>query len=343
MGNNMKAVVFHGIEHGFRIEDKPTPHLENADDVLLEVKLAGLCGTDVAILEGRHPATEGVIMGHEYTGRVMKIGRAVRHVKVGDKVVVDPNIKCGHCYYCRTGHQNFCENITTLGIFRDGGIARYNVAPASAVYKLPDDMRWNDTVLIEPVSCVVNGISQACVKHGDTIVIIGAGPMGLIWTQLVKARGVGCIIVSDPIDKRLSFAKKMGATLIVNSKKENLVERVKEVTDGRLANIAVEVVGNSVTVAQALDCIGYGGTALLFGTVNPEKEVPIKPYEVMRYEKKIIGSFTANYTVTPAISVMHNRLIDSDLMLTHEFKVEEFDKALVAYHSGDAIKIVLRP
>lgn len=343
MGNKMKAVVFHGVEHGFRIEDKPTPRLKNVDDVLLEVKLAGLCGTDAAILEGRHPATEGIILGHEYVGQIIKVGRAVRNVKVGDKVVVDPNIKCGYCYYCRTGHQNFCENITTLGIFRDGGITRYNVAPASAVYKLPDDMRWKDAVLVEPVSCVVNGIARASAKHGDTIVIIGAGSMGLIWVQMVKANGAGCIIVSDLIDKRLKFAKKLGATLTVNPKEENLVERVKEVTDGRLADIAVEVVGSPVTVAQALDCIGHGGTSLLFGTVKPGVDVPIKPYEVMRYEKKIIGSYIANCTVTSAISVMYNRLIDSDFMLTHEFKVEEFDKALAAYHSGDAIKVVLRP
>ena len=339
----MTAVVFHGVREGAKIERVSVPSVKKADDVLIEVKAAGLCGTDPAILEGRHPASPPVILGHEYTGEVMEIGGRVKGVEIEDRVVIDPNIKCSKCYRCRTGKENLCENMTTLGIYINGGFARYNVAPESAVYKIPEDMRWRDAVFVEPVSCAVNGVSRAGIKAGDVVGIIGAGPMGLIWTQLIKHRGASCIIVSDLVEKRLNVAKRLGADITVNAKREDFVEVVKEVTDGKLANVCIEVVGHPATVKQALDSVGYGGRTVMFGTAKRGLEVPIEPYDIMRYEKEIVGSYIANYTMIPAINAMHNKIVDSDVMITHEYRVEQFHEAVDTHKSGDAIKIVLYP
>ncbi len=339
----MTAVVFHGVDKGAKVEKVATPSVRKADDVLIEVKAAGLCGTDPAILEGRHPASPPVILGHEYTGTVVEVGGAVRNVEVGDRVVIDPNIKCGKCYRCRTGKENLCENMTTLGIYLNGGFAKYNVAPESAVYRVPGDMRWKDAVLVEPVSCVLNGLARARVKVGDVVCILGAGPMGLLWTQLVKRRGAGCVIVSDLAEKRLKIAKRLGADITVNTKEEGLIKVVKEATDGKLANVCVEAVGHPDTVKQALNSIGYGGRAVLFGTTKKGAEVSIEPYDIMRYEKEIVGSYIANYTIVPAIEAMHNRIVDSDVMITHEYRIEQFHDAVDAHRSGEAIKIVLYP
>jgi len=339
----MLAVVFHGVEKGYRIEKVKTPSIRDDHDVLIEVKLAGLCGTDLAILEGRHPATPPVILGHEYTGEVVDVGEDVKNVSVGDHVVIDPNIKCCICHWCRTGKENLCENMKTLGIYIDGGFTSFNVAPESAVYKIPKDMRWRDAVLVEPVSCAINGVNRANIKVGDVVAIIGAGPMGLIWTQLVKQRGAGLVIVCDLVEKRLEIAEKLGADIIVNAKKEDFIEIVRQVTDGKMANVCVEVVGNPITVKQAIVATGHGGRTVIFGTTRKGLKVSIEPYEIMRYQKEILGSFIANYTISPAIAAMHKKIINSDVMITHEYPIEQFQEAVNAHRSGEALKIVLRP
>ncbi len=339
----MLAVVFYGVKVGFRIEKVKTPSIRGRHDVLIEVKLAGLCGTDPAILEGRHPAAPPVILGHEYTGEILDIGREVKNVSVEDRVVIDPNIKCGKCCWCRRGKENLCENMTTLGIYVDGGFAKLNVSPESAVYKIPDDMGWRDAVLVEPVSCAINGVHRANIKVGDAVAIIGAGPMGLIWTQLAKRRGAGLIIVSDIIEKRLETAKKIGADAILDPEKEDFIEVVRKVTDGKMADVCVEVVGSSATVEQAIAATGHGGRTVIFGTARRGLKIPVEPYDIMRYEKEIVGSFIANYTISSAIVAMHNKIVNSDVMITHEFHIEQFQEAVNAHKSGEALKIVLHP
>lgn len=339
----MLAAVFHGVDEGVRIEEVEAPAVEEENDILIEVKLAGLCGTDPAILEGRHPAAPPVILGHEYAGEIPDVGKDVKRFEVGDHAVIDPNIKCGKCYWCRRGKANLCENMTTLGIYINGGFARYNVAPASAVYKIPNDMMWKDAVLVEPVSCAINGVGRADLKVGDIVAIMGAGPIGLIWTQLVKRRGAGLVIVSDLIGKRLETAKKLGADIVVNARKEDFVETVRKVTDGKMADICVEVAGSTNTIEQAIEATGRGGRTVIFGTTRKGLKVSLEPYDIMRYEKEVVGSFIANYTFAAAISAMHNRIINSDAMITHEYRIEQFQQAVSAHRSGEALKIALHP
>jgi 2-desacetyl-2-hydroxyethyl bacteriochlorophyllide A dehydrogenase len=338
----MIAAVFYGIKEGIKVEEVLVPEIKKPEDILIEVKACGLCGTDPAILEGRHPASPPVILGHEYTGIVVDVGDTVKTVKPGDHVVIDPNIKCGKCYYCRSGKQNLCENMTTLGIYIDGGFAEYNVAPESAVYKIPDDMEWKDAALVEPVSCVINGVTRARIRTGDHVVIIGAGPIGLIWIALAKKKGAR-VVVSEVVERRREAALKVGADIVINPRERDIVQAVRELTGGRGADIAVEAVGLPVTVRQTIEMLAYGGRAVIFGTCAKEVQIPISPYDIMRHEKEIIGSFIANFTFEAAINAMYTRLVPSEVLFTHELKVSEIHKALEIHKRGESIKILLKP
>jgi len=336
------AAVFHGVGEGIKVEERPMPKIRTPEDVLIEVKGCGLCGTDPAILEGRHPSSSPVILGHEYGGVVSDVGNEVSSVKPGDHVVVDPNIKCGRCRFCRGGKQNLCENMTTLGIFVDGGFAQYNVAPQSAVYKVPEDMEWRDVALVEPVSCVANGLRRSGIRVGDSIAIIGAGPIGLIWTALAKKAGASKIIVSETVPTRQDAARRLGADSVLDPRSVDVVGAVRSETDGGV-NVAVEVIGNPLTVRQAIEMLGFGGRAVVFGTCPNEAQVSIDPYDLMRHEKEVVGSFIANYTFGPAIEAMYRKQVNSEVLFTHQFNVKEIHKAIEVHKSGTSIKVLVTP
>jgi len=336
----MIAAVFHGVNEGLKVEEKPVPEIKRLEDVLIEVKACGLCGTDPAILEGRHPSSPPVILGHEYGGVVVDVGKGVSLVEPGDHVVVDPNIKCGRCRFCRNAKQNLCSNMRTLGIHLDGGFAQYNAAPQSAVYKVPEDMDWRDVALVEPVSCVINGVRRSGIGLGDSVAIIGAGPIGLIWAALSKEAGATKVIVSETVPARQEAARKLGADSVVDPRRTNVVEAVKAETEGGV-DVAVEVVGNPLTVQQAVQMIGFGGRAVLFGTCPEESQVNLKPYDLMRHEKGILGSFAANFTFRPAIEAMYRKQVRSDILFTHQFNVQEIYKAIEVHRAGKSIKVLI--
>lgn len=343
MNEEMLAAVFHGIEQGVRVEKRPIPLVRNPNDVLIEVQGCSICGSDAAILQGRHPSSPPVVLGHEYGGIVRKVGDGVKSVKVGDHVVVDPNLKCGECYYCRNGMQNFCENWRTLGIHLDGGFAKYNIAPEKAVWRIPSNMPWEDAFLIEPVSNVAYGATRAGVSPGKSVLVIGAGPIGLIWIALMKKASASMLIASEIMPARMEAAKRIGADVVINPKKEDLVEKVKELTEGRGVDIAVEAVGHPSTAQQAIEAISPRGRAVMFGQTPPAATIPIVPHDIMRYEKEIVGSYTNGYMFASAIRIMLAKQVPSDVILTHRFKVSEFDRAMATHLSGESIKVLVSP
>ena len=192
MSKTMTAAVFKGNGQ-LAVEEVPVPELQKPDDVILRVEAASVCGTDVHILDvpPGHPATEGAILGHEFVGEVVSCGEAVGHLEKGDKVVVAPNISCGTCIYCRKNKANLCVNMTTLGIFIDGGFAEYCRAPASALHPYSRNLPPDKAVLAEPLSCVVNAVKKVDVVPGQSVLILGAGPIGQLFIDVLKANGAG--------------------------------------------------------------------------------------------------------------------------------------------------------
>ncbi|HHY46095.1 MAG TPA: alcohol dehydrogenase catalytic domain-containing protein [Firmicutes bacterium] len=336
----MLGAIFEG-EGKLTLKEVDVPRVRNEDDVLLEVEMASICGTDVHILATPpgHPATPGSILGHEYVGRVIEIGKGVTSLLPGDRVVVDPNLTCGLCRYCQMGLRNMCENMTTLGIFIDGGFARYNVAPVKALYKISPNLPRDLAVFAEPLSCVINGTRKVALHPGESVVVLGAGPIGLLYTQMFKAAGAGKIIVSEVSPLRADRARASGAHLVVNPREQDLADVVKHET-GIGADLVVDAVG--ALFGEALRLVRRGGKVLLFG-MNQQAKSEIRQYDITRYEVDVMSAYISKNTFPPAIKVLESGVIDPRVLITHRISLEDISSGIEAMRNGEAIKVVITP
>jgi len=338
----MKAAVFRGVNN-LVVEDRPVPKIEKPDDVILEIYGCGICGTDPKIIAGEHPVKEGIILGHEYAGTVVKVGDKAKNVKVGDRVAVDVDIKCGSCYYCRTGRDNLCQNIITLGEHDDGGYAKYNRSPANAVYKIPDEMSLDAAILAGPISCAVNAIQRANIRPGQAVGIIGAGPMGLHYLQLLKNSQAGKLIVYETKDERIANAKKFGANTVINPVKEDSVKLTKDMTEGRGLDVIIEAAGTPAATKMALAMVGRGGRIVQFG-INPQgAEVPIQPFDITFRQIEYIGSFISNYSFAAALDLLTAGKFEVEKFITHRLKISDINKGMDLMRKGECIKVMITP
>jgi len=180
--SRMKAAVFYGVKD-LRLEEVPLRKLRS-DELLVKIHACGVCGTDVHIYEGAKGSATvypPVVLGHEFSGEIVEIGNGVRQLKVGDRISVDPNIFCGQCHFCQKGNVHLCENLQAIGVTRNGGFAEYAIVPEKQAYKLPDNLSYEEGAMGEPVACCLHGIDLSGIKHGDKVLIVGAGTIGLLW------------------------------------------------------------------------------------------------------------------------------------------------------------------
>lgn len=222
----MRAAVYGGPG---RIAVESRPILPPApDQLVLEVRACGLCGTDVHILDGEYPATPNIALGHECAGVVVEVGAAVREFRPGDRVAIDPNTACRACAACRRGDGHLCAHLEALGVTRDGGFAERCVVPAAQAYQLPDDMDFEAAALAEPLSCCLHGLDLAGVRSGNRVIVLGAGPIGLLMTQLVRAAGAAWILVADPVASKRELAGRLGADLVLGPAERDLATAIRE-------------------------------------------------------------------------------------------------------------------
>jgi (R,R)-butanediol dehydrogenase/meso-butanediol dehydrogenase/diacetyl reductase len=301
----MKALVFKDVG-SLVYEERPIPRVKEPDDVLLKVKSVGICGSDVKILEGKHHFKPDTVLGHEFCGDVVEVGTHVRHFKVGDRVAVDNNIRCGFCSFCRMGLTSQCVEIkfNALGVMRDGGYAEYCLVPEKQCYLLPDEI---DDILgtqIETLATVINGMNTLLMLPYDYVMILGFGPIGYLFAQF--ARNIAAKVAVTEIDPfRISVAKECGLT-VWNPNEVDVVERITEFTYGRKADIVIEATGNALETA--LNCVTPGGKILPFG-MDSSIKATVVPNEITRWATKILGLYLGQNTLVPAIRVFQeNRL-----------------------------------
>jgi threonine dehydrogenase-like Zn-dependent dehydrogenase len=337
----MKCAVFHG-PGDLRLEDRPRPALQRDDDVLLRVEAASICGTDLHILADPpgHPATPGAILGHEYIGEVLNAGDAVQELHPGDRVVVDPNLTCGRCPYCRRGSLNLCLNMTTLGIFRDGGFAEYNLAPARALYPISKQAPLDHAIFAEPLSCVLNAYGQSGLRMGDSVVILGAGPIGLLFLMLFRAGGAGRVGMIEIAANRSRVAAGCGADAVWDPRSADPAPQIREWSGGLGADLVVDTVGS--LLPQALQLVRRGGRIVLFG-MNQRANPAVNQYEITRHEISLVGAFIARQTFPQTVRTLESGRLPLESLITHRIGLEGIRGVLPALQSGDAVEVVIRP
>jgi len=335
----MLAAVFKG-RGVLEIEDRPEPKGLADDEALLQVEGCGVCGTDLHILSDPpgHPATEGVILGHEIVARIVDKGSAVRELDLERRVIVDPNLKCGICAFCRKGMPNQCKNSTTIGIFLDGGFARFVRAPQKALHSIRNDVPLKEAVWGELLSCVLGSTDRVRIQPGQRAVVIGAGPAGMLHAMLFDAAGADVTLV-DVADERLKFAQSAGIVETLNPKETNLEKYIADVTRGEYADVVVDAVGNQF--AAALSIVARGGIISLFG-VNSHALPAIPQYDITRKEVTIVGSFVGRHTFPRSIAVLESRVLNLSGLVSHDVGISNLPEAIQDARAGRAMKILVR-
>lgn len=321
----MKAAVYFG-RHDLRVTDVDEGSVGDGQ-VKVNVKYCGVCGTDIHIYEGEGGASAVVppiVIGHEFSGVVHQVGKNVRNVKVGDRVSVDPNDMCGECYYCRNAQAHFCTNSIGYGTTYPGGFAEYVSVREKQVFKIPDNLSFETAALVETVSCCLHGIDLCNIKTGQTVLIIGAGPIGLLMLQLAKMSGAGKIFVSEIVPEKRELALKYGANFVIDPINEDLGSVLS--INSENVSCVIECAGTVRTIEQAIQSAGKGSTVMMFGLVAPEEAASIKPYEIFQKEIKLTSSFINPYTFDRAIEVLALGKVKVDEIITDIIPLDEINQ-----------------
>lgn len=340
MPQTMEALVFRGPGE-WGLETVPLPRIQAGDDVLLKVDRASICGTDIHILSvpPGHPATPGSILGHEYVATVVETGAGVRHLQPGDRVVIDPNVTCGLCQYCRLGMSNVCENMTTLGIFRHGGLAEYSLAPARALHPIRRDVPPDHATLAEPLSCVLHAFERATLTPGESVAILGAGPIGLLFLMLYKAAGAGKTFVVEPVEFRRRVAREIGAGAVLDPRPQDVPAEIRSAT--RIgADLVIDAAGT--LLPESLELVRRGGRVLLFG-MNQRASRELNQYGITRYEVTIVGSYIQRTAFPKVVRILEAGLLPMDRLITHRLTLAQVGEGLKAMRAGEAVKAVVAP
>lgn len=334
----MKAVY---MEKPWNIEisDVQMPKPKEGE-ALLRVKSAGICGSDIGAFRG----TNGLvsyprIIGHEIAGEVISIPENNKNgIKPGDRVIVDPYLYCGHCYPCSIGRTNCCVDLKVLGVHVDGGMAEYFCHPADMLLKVPDDMPWDIIPLAEPLTIALHGIHRLKLKAGEHIAINGAGPIGLLAAMVALHYGAEPIMI-DLVKERLDFAKSLGVRYTINLREEDLVEKVSEYTNGRMAECVMEASGANSAIRATLDIVSHAGRIALTGW--PKQETPIPTDMITRKEVDVRGARTSAGEFPEAIELIYHQKVDARRILTKVISIDEAPETIrdIEKNPGNYMKV----
>jgi L-iditol 2-dehydrogenase len=345
----MKAVVLEGPNQ-FVTKEIETPTI-NDNEILVKMVRAAICGTDIRILEGkktkdvRYPS----IIGHEMCGTIEQVGKNVQGYAVGEKVAVANVIPCHTCSSCLKGRDNACMNRLAIGYQFDGGFAEYIKIPEVCikdgnVVKLPEDVSFTAGALIEPLSCCIRGLKNAGTGFNDTVLIVGAGPIGLMHLQLSKITGASKVIVSEPIESRREKALKLGADVVVDSMNEDLAAIVNRETNGLGVDVIILAIGVPAIVNSTLKLCKKGGTVCLFAGFAGTGECTIEVNTIHYNEINVCGSTAyKKEDYLEAAELVKTGRINLDEIATHTFSLDKFQEAYETQKSGTGLKIMINP
>lgn len=336
----MKAVLFPKAEE-ISVERVDDP-VCGPEDVIVQIAVAGICGTDVHIYRNEYMSNFPLIPGHEFGGTVVEVGKEVKTgVKVGDRVVADPNLYCGYCDFCRREQSNHCTNIKLVGVTRAGAFAEYVSVPARACYQVPDSLTPGQMALVEPLACVVYGMKRAQLPPAEAVLIFGAGPIGLLLLQALRHRGAGAIVVVDKQADRLAMAKQFGATVTLEAGPD-LPGQLKELQPYGFGMV-VDATGVPAVIERCFDYLRPRGQLLMFGVAPMGAKITMSPYAVFRNDWHILSSFAICYTFQEAIAWIEHGVVDVQPLISHTLPIGQFEDGFNQFMRGQTMKVQIVP
>ena len=309
-----------------KIIDMEKPAIDERDNVLVKIRAAGICGSDVGIYHGKNAAaTYPRVIGHEMVGDVVEIGGGVTKFKVGDRVIIDQVTACGHCYACRKGRPNVCADLQVRCVHIDGGYREYMAVPESDCYRLPDSLSYEDAVMIEPTTIAVQACSRAQVTFEDDVLIIGAGALGSSILRIVRLYHPRKIIVADIEEGKLKEALEHGATDVIDSRTEDVAERAHQLTDGYGPTVVIDAACFKGSFLTACQCAGNAGRVITMGFgVDPDE---INQFVITSKELDVRGSRLQNRRFQTVIDLIGQGQIDLNGSISHRFYFQDAQKA----------------
>lgn len=339
----MKVAMYYRNDD-VRIEEMPVPEIGD-EEILVKVKASGICGSDV--MEWYRIKKAPLVLGHEITGEIVKVGKKVKNFSQGDRVFVSHHVPCDECRFCLNDQHTLCNTLRSTN-FYPGGFSEYIRVPKINVEKgtflLPDEISYEEGVFIEPLACVIRGLRIAGFESNKSVLIIGSGITGLLHIKLLKAMKVKKIFAVDINEYRLNKAKEFGADLVMDAK-EDIVEKIKKANNGFLADMTITCTGSPSAVLQAVKAVEKGGVVLLFAPTKPGIEIPLHIFEI--WNKGI--TITSTYAGSPrdikeAIEILKSGKIKVDDMITHRLPLEKAQLGFqIVARAENSIKVVIYP
>lgn len=311
----MKSAVFYA-KHDLRIEDSPMPCV-GPNDVLIQVKACGVCGTDVHIYEGDKGAaavTPPTILGHEFSGVVVQTGSAVRGCRAGDRVCVDPNCYCGACEACRSGIAHYCSHMIGYGTTVNGGFAEFCAVNERQVYPLGPNTSFEQGAMAEPAACCLHGIDLCGIRPGHQVVVIGGGMIGLLMVQMARLAGAARVALVEPVPGKRETGLKLGADLCIDPTAQDVGAALRQ-SGMTWVNTVIECVGRPSTIEQAIDIAGSKAVVMMFGLTKPDETIAVKPFEIFRKELELKASYINPYTQKRALDLIDSGRLDVSSMV----------------------------
>jgi D-arabinitol dehydrogenase (NADP+) len=306
-----------------------------ANEVLIKIMASGICGTDIHIFNGDYLSNYPIVPGHEFSGIIEHVGKDVIRFQVGDRVAVEPNISCDNCYYCLNNHQNFCENWQAIGVTLQGGMAQYIIVPEKVTFHI-NDLPFESGAFMEPLSCVLHGIERINIRISNRVAILGAGPIGLLFLQMVQLQGATSVTVLENQTSRAEIAKRFGANHVANN--------IKELKDEDF-DIVIDATGKISIMDKTIDLVRRGGKVLLFGVPSAGEMINFEGIKLFQKGLTLFSSFTSVRNSYQAISLLQSKQIVVSELISHTLPLSDFGKGveLIEKGIGNVKKVIILP
>jgi threonine 3-dehydrogenase len=346
----LKAIRKTAARVGIEVQEIEEPKIKPSE-VLVKVKGTAICGSDLHIYRWDEQATRWksplpMTIGHEWSGEIVEIGSEVRSLRPGDRVAGESHIPCGACYYCRTGNMHVCQNMLIYGLqTSEGSFAQYAAVPEVIAFKLPSSVSYEEGAVFEPLGVAVHAIERVGIQSGDIVLVMGSGPIGIFAQQVAKASGASTVIAAELKQFRLDLAKKIGsADVYVNTEKEDVVKRTMELTQGRGADVVIELAGAPVTTVNALQAVRKCGRVGLVGL--SEKPVQIEPTSMIIYKETTVFGSTGRAmfgTWERMVTLVSSKRINPSGVITDRLPLERAEEGFQRVLKGESGKVMFTP